>query len=186
MSTHALFAGRCVALTAALIAVFSLVGTPALVGAEPPAMADEAAAQAYARFEALAGTWHAESTKGWSEQVTFEVIARGSVVMSTTTFRDAPDRKMVTMYSLDGARLVATHYCEARNQPHLEATKIADDGSTVQFTFVRGGNLESRDHGHMDQAIFSFVDANEFSSRWTWYQDGGEDWMEEIEYRRVR
>lgn len=156
--------------------------------AAAPGHADPAdpAELAYDRFKSLAGTWRADSTKGWSEEVTIEVIARGSVVMSTTTFRDAPDRKMVTMYSLDGANLVATHYCEARNQPHLMATEIDADASTVRFTFVRGGNLASRDQGHMDEAIFRFSGADEFSSQWTFYQDGGEDWMEEIHYRRLR
>ena len=140
----------------------------------------------YERFKSLAGTWRANSTKGWSEEITIEVIANGSVVMSTTTFRDAPDRKMVTMYSLDGSNLVATHYCEARNQPHLMATEIDGDASTIRFTFVRGGNLASRDEGHMDEAIFRFAGDDEFSSQWTFYRDGGEDWMEEIHYRRLR
>ena len=140
---------------------------------------------AYERFKSLAGTWQADSTKGWSEEITIEVIASGSAVMSTTTFRDAPDRKMVTLYSLDGPNLVATHYCEARNQPHLMATEIAGDASTIRFTFVRGGNMASRDEGHMDEAIFRFAGDNEFSSQWTFYQDGGEDWMEEIHYRRL-
>jgi len=163
---------------AALVAV--IVAVPGV--AEPA----DPAARAYERFKSLAGTWRAESTKGWSEEITIEVIASGSAVMSTTTFRDAPDRKMVTLYSLDGANLVATHYCEARNQPHLMATEIDSDASTVRFTFVRGGNMASRDEGHMDEAIFRFANDDEFSSQWTFYKDGGEDWMEEIHYRRIR
>jgi len=161
-----------------LVAV--VVAVPGLAEPSDPAV------RAYERFKSLAGTWRAESTKGWSEEITIELIARGSAVMSTTTFRDAPDRKMVTLYSLDGASLVATHYCEARNQPHLMATEIDADASTVRFTFVRGGNMASRDEGHMDEAIFRFASDDEFSSQWTFYKDGGEDWMEEIHYRRIR
>lgn len=158
----------------------------ALVAGHGQASPTDPAELGYERFKSLAGTWRAESTKGWSEEITIEVIASGSAVMSTTTFRDAPDRKMVTMYSLDGADLVATHYCEARNQPHLMATEITADASTIRFTFVRGGNLASRDEGHMDEAIFRFMDDDEFSSQWTFYRDGGKDWMEEIHYRRLR
>jgi hypothetical protein len=165
-------------------AVFAvLVAALPLAGAQ--AAPSDPAASAFERFQALAGTWRAESTRGWTEQVTFEVIAVGSVVMSTTTFRDAPDNKMVTMYSLDNGDLVTTHYCEARNQPHLMATQIDDDARTVEFTFQRGGNMVSRDQGHMDRAVFRFIDENEFTSRWTWYQDGAEDWMEEIHYQRL-
>ena len=31
-----------------------------------------------------------------------------------------------------------------------------------------------------------FVDADHFTSQWTWYQDGKESWMEEIVHARVR
>lgn len=167
-----------------LTALALALGAPVVATGQAESL--DPAALAFERFKSLAGTWRADSTKGWSEDVTFEVIARGSVVMSTTTFHDAPDRKMVTMYSLDGGNLVATHYCEARNQPHLAATEIDFDATTLRFTFVRGGNLASRDTGHMDQAVFRFLDENEFISKWTWYQDGNEDWMEEIHYRRLR
>ena len=165
---------------AALVLLIS-VSVPAS-GAEPEA---DAARLAFEQLKSLAGTWQAESTAGWAEPVTFEVLARGSAVMSRTAFKDAPDRTMVTVFTLDGDRLVLTHYCEARNQPHLAATEISADATSVRFEFVRGGNLPSRDHGHMDQAVYEFAGPDEFSSRWTWYQDGDETWGEEISYRRI-
>lgn len=144
----------------------------------------EAARRAFARFRALEGTWRSVSTRGWDETTTYEIIARGSVVMATTTFRDAPDRKMVTMFYLDGDRLVATHYCEARNQPHLVAEEI--DGDRVDFRFAGGGNLDDRDRGHMDRAVFEFLGPDRIRSRWTWYQEGEEQWLEDIETTRSR
>jgi hypothetical protein len=93
---------------------------------------------------------------------------------------------MVTLYSLDGDNLVLTHYCEARNQPYLMATEIDEDATILRFAFQRGGNMASRDVGHMDSSVFQFVDEDEFISKWSWYQDGSEDWMEEIHYRRLR
>jgi len=142
---------------------------------------------AFERFKSLAGSWSAESTKGWStEQITFEVLAKGSVVMSRTVFEDAPENTMVTLYTLDGDNLVLTHYCESRTQPHLMATEIDADAVTLKFAFQRGGNMASRDVGHMDSSVFQFVDENEFTSKWSWYQDGNEGWMEEIHYRRLR
>lgn len=143
-----------------------------------------AARDAFARFRGLAGSWRSVSTKGWNEITTFEVIARDSVVMATTTFRDAPDRKMVTMFYMDGDSLVADHYCEARNQPHLVAASI--EGTRVVFRFAGGGNLPDRDRGHMDQAVYEFSGADSVSSRWTWYQEGEERWLEQIEMTRLR
>lgn len=150
-----------------------------------PAAEPDAAGQLFGQFKSLEGYWQAESTAGWNEVSTFELIARGSVVMSSVSFRDAPDRKMVTMYYLDGTELVAVHYCEARNQPALRATELDAEAGTVTFTFAGGGNIPTRDHGHMDSAVYRFIDEDSFTSRWTWFQDGEEQWLEDVQYRRI-
>ena len=69
-------------------------------------------------------------------------------------------------------------------QPRLRATEISADGRTITFTFAGGGNLADRNRGHMDSAVFRFEDADHVSSRWTWYQDGKERWLEEIRLER--
>ncbi len=155
------------------------------ISAPAPAAEPGDAAQLFERFKALEGSWQAESTVGWNEVSTFEVIAAGSVVMATTSFRDAPENKMITMVYLDGAELVAVHYCEAGNQPALRATELDAGTGTVTFAFAGGGNIPTRDHGHMDTAIYRFIDDDSFASRWTWFQEGEEQWLEDIEYRRI-
>jgi hypothetical protein len=37
----------------------------------------------------------------------------------------------------------------------------------------------------MDKAVYHFVDNNHFTTRWTWYHDGNEKWMEEIQMERI-
>jgi hypothetical protein len=101
------------------------------------------------------------------------------------TFDAHPGETMVTIAHMDGDRLMLTHYCAAKNQPRLLATTISPDGRTVEFTFLDATNLPSRDKGHMDRAVYKFVDENHFTTRWTWYQDGKESWMEEIVMERV-
>jgi hypothetical protein len=100
--------------------------------------------------------------------------------------RGAPGRDDGHRRAPDGDRLLLTHYCVARNQPRLVLKESAEDGQLLRFQFLDGTNLPSRDHGHMDKAEYRFVDRDHFTSRWTWYQDGQESWMETIEYRRVR
>jgi hypothetical protein len=151
--------------------------------------ADAAAARAaFARFTSLAGDWEGSSTAGWSGTATYSVIARGSAVLNSSRHGAHPgdEEAMATVYHLDGHRLLLTHYCVAKNQPRLAATKIDDNGRRIEFTFVDGSNLPSRNAGHMDRAVFEFHDANRFTSRWTWYQDGQERWMEDITYVRKR
>ena len=40
------------------------------------------------------------------------------------------------------------------------------------------------DKGHMDKVVIRFVDDTHFTSQWTWYQEGKEQWLEEIKYER--
>ena len=142
------------------------------------------ATEAFNRFKKLAGKWQGRSTKGWQETVFFHTIAGESAVVEDSL--DAhPNERMMTMFHLEGDRLMLTHYCVAKNQPRLVATSFADDGKTVTFTFLDGGNIPTRDRGHMDKAVFRFVDDNHVSSQWTWYQNGKESWMEEINLERL-
>jgi hypothetical protein len=138
---------------------------------------------AFDRFKKLEGAWKGKSTKGWEEIVNFKTIAQGSVVVESS-FDAHPNETMMTMFHLDGERLMLTHYCVAKNQPRLVATAFSDDGTTITFTFLDGGNLASRNRGHMDKALFRFIDDNHVSTQWTWYQDGKESWMEEIVLER--
>lgn len=149
--------------------------------------ADAAAARAaLALFTSLAGDWEGSSTAGWSGTATYSVIGRGSAVLSTSKHSAHPgdQEAMATVYHLDGSRLLLTHYCVAKNQPRLVATKIENGGRRIEFTFLDATNLSSRNAGHMDRAVFEFQDHTRFTSRWTWYQDGQEKWMEDITYTR--
>jgi len=162
---------------------------PAFLSAQTHAHLDSKSADvsparlAFERLKKLEGTWKGRSTKGWVEDVSYKTIAGGSVVVGTS-FDAHPNETMLTIFHLDGDRLMLTHYCVAKNQPRLVATSFADEGKTITFTFLDGTNLSSRDRGHMDKMIIRFVDENHVTSRWTWYQDGKESWMEEISLSR--
>jgi len=141
--------------------------------------------EAFDFFRALEGEWEGSSTKGWTDKTSFRTIAGGSVVVSTS-FDAHPGETMMTMFHLDSGRLLLTHYCVAKNQPRLAATTIEPKERRIVFTWLDGTGLASRDTGHMDQAVFEFQDPDHFTSKWTWYQNGTERWMEEIRYARVR
>jgi hypothetical protein len=143
------------------------------------------ARDAFERLKNLEGKWQGKSTKGWEAAISFKTIAAGSVVVENS-FDAHPNETMMTMYYLDGDKLLLTHYCVAKNQPRLIATSFADAGKTITFTFLDGGNIPSRDRGHMDKVVFRFLDEDHFTAQWTWYQDGQEKWLEEIRYNRAR
>lgn len=143
-------------------------------------------ALAFEKLKLKKGSWQAVSTKGWKGRTTYEVIANDSVVVEREQVAPHPDQTMVTMFHMDGDRLMLTHYCVAKNQPRLVATGFEAQATRVDFRFRDGTNIPTRDEGHMDRAVFRFLSENEYTSRWTWYQDGKEAWMEEVRYRRKK
>jgi hypothetical protein len=134
---------------------------------------------AFERIKQLEGSWEGRSTKGWVETLRYQVIAGGSAVLETS-FEAHPGEEMATVFHMDGDRLVLTHYCVAKNQPRLEATSISDGGRRVVFTFKDGGNIPTRDKGHMDSAVYTFDGTDRVTSRWSWYEAGKEKWFEDI------
>jgi len=168
---------------AGLLSIFLLAAPPGAGDAKPVSTPSPAAA--FEKLKSLAGDWDDYSTKGWAGRVSYALVARGSVLVATSQFEKAhPGETMLTVFHLDGDRLLLTHYCVARNQPRLEATSIEEGLASITFTFRDATNLPSRDKGHLDKAVFRFEDADHFTSRWTWYQDGKESWMEEIRHTR--
>src|SRR5690348_9833305 len=91
----------------------SLLLTAAAVSAEQPKPEIDAAA-AFSRLKSLAGEWQADTQTG-KAYLKYEVIAAGTAVMERETAEKMPE--MLTVYHLDGKRLVLTHYCMAGNQP---------------------------------------------------------------------
>jgi hypothetical protein len=118
--------------------------------------------------------------------VSIRLIAGGSALVESSDFDAHPGESMLTTITADRDRLLLTHYCVAGNQPRMAAAGLQPDGRAILFTFVDGGNIASRDKGHMDKALYRLIDQDHFASQWTWYEGGSERWMEEIVYERVK
>lgn len=137
---------------------------------------------AFERLKQLAGQWDQRSTNGWEGSSTLQVIGGGSALLVTSTVAPHPgaDETMVTVFHMDGDRLMLTHYCMAKNQPRLVATSISADGSRIEFTFHDATNMQSAAAGHMNRAVYTIESNERYRSRWTFSQQGQERWMEEI------
>jgi hypothetical protein len=171
----------CLWFAASLGAATSAVGEGN--GGPVPATAELSRA-AFDRFRALEGEWEGCSTKGWVERIHYRTIAAGSTVLETS-FEAHPGEEMATTFFMDGGRLMLIHYCVSKTVPRLEATSFEDGGKTVIFTFLDGANVPTRDRGHMDRAVISFESPDRIRSRWTWYENGKDKWLEEIVERRL-
>jgi hypothetical protein len=118
-----------------------------LTFAAAPARADETDAEAFAALSKLQGRWQGEFSNGNKHTVDYRLSAGGSVLVETWSL--GPTRESITIYHMDGDRLLATHYCPQGNQPRLERV---DDGDPkrMSFAFVDGGNLQVADGWHQD------------------------------------
>lgn len=90
--------------------ILLVLGLGPVVAPAAPSPAEES----FARIKNMAGIWTAHSTKGWTEDLRFQVIAGGSAVLETS-FDAHPGETMATLFYMDGPRLMLTHYCVAKN-----------------------------------------------------------------------
>jgi len=138
---------------------------------------------AFARLKQLQGEWQSKSADGQTAHLSYRVIADGSAVEEQ--FSGKPG-DMLTVYTLNGDRLLMTHYCVAHNQPRMEARNYNAAGGTLDFDFLDAAGLASPDAGHMHNASFQFIDNNHFRSTWQFVENGKTKFTEAAEYERTR
>jgi hypothetical protein len=123
------------------------------------------------RFKALSGEWvDADGALGMKGKVaaSYQVTGAGSAVIERL-FVGQP-HEMTTVYHLDGADLVLTHYCAAGNQPRMRARKT--DGALVFFEFDGGTNFDPARDMHMHEARIEFIEPDEIRQSWQSWKDG--------------
>lgn len=159
---------------------WSGLGSPAV--AADPSPAEEA----FARLKTLVGTWHGDEADGATSQAIYSLTGNGTTLVERYSRLDRDDHDMLTVYHLDGDRLMLTHYCIADNQPRMVAELDGEQRDRVRFVFLDATNLATADAGHMHQAVFRFLDADRMSQAWTFRQGGADAYTEEVMFRRLR
>ena len=117
--------------------------------------------QAFEQLKKLVGTWEEKSPQG-SFKVVYRLTGGGSTLIETQFAGDA--HEMVSMYHMDGNKLIMTHYCAAGNQPTL-VYKPGKDAKVLFFDFLRGSNMKKTDM-HIHAAKIHLLGANEIKSDW--------------------
>lgn len=116
----------------------------------------------------LAGDWDVDLDDNGSPDalVTYRVTAGGSAVIETE-FAGMP-HEMVTVYTVDGSDLLATHYCMG-NQPRMRAKGGFKDG-VATFAFQDATSLKP-DAMHMHTLVLTIA-GERVTSNWTAYANG--------------
>jgi hypothetical protein len=147
------------------------------------------AAAALARLATLTGEWKGNAvwtggrSGSYPMDATYSTTGGGSAVVETLTQDGVP--MMTTVYHADGSDLRMTHYCGARNQPRLKASKIDLAGGAIDFAYVDATNLTSPDAPHVTGLEVRFGDADHLTITFQ-FEGGGQPARETISLHRAR
>jgi hypothetical protein len=136
---------------------------------------------AFDQLKSLAGEWQGKTPAGAPVKVTYQVVSNGSTVMEHLQPANEPD--MVTMYTLDGDRLVVTHYCSAGNQPSMQTAPLTSASGKYDFTLAHLGGAKSPEEGHMQSLSLTIADKDHLTQVWT-FADHGKTQTETFNYTR--
>ena len=134
------------------------------------------AQKSFEKLKTVAGSWVGQlttfpqepSVDGKFAQFSLRVTSLGNALVHEMSISGRPDHP-VTMFYLDGDRLLLTHYCDAGNRPRM-AGKVSPDGKTLEFDFLDLSG--SNQYGHMHHAVFTFIDANHHIEDCTYMMPG--------------
>lgn len=142
------------------------------------AFAASAAQQSFEELKALDGSWEGTVMNGQPVEVSYKVTSNGTALMSEIKGKE----DMISMFTLDGDRLLMTHYCAEGNQPRMVASP-SPDGKTFAFAFLDATNLATPDAHHMHGLVISMPDANHHTEEWV-YTDHGKEMKVVFDLRR--
>ena len=150
-------------LTTVAAALALAAGTTQAADATSPS-----AQQALERIKALVGTWdgHVAKPDGPPGSVRYELTGGGSTVMERLF--PGTENEMMTVYHLDGDRLLATHYCAMGNQPVMKLEKAT--AGELSFGFVGGTNMDAARDVHIHSGRIRFLDGGRLESEWDVYE----------------
>jgi hypothetical protein len=154
---------RYLSITVAVLAITRLVA------AEDPTLSTKKSDITFSQMKSLVGEWEAVQD-GVPVKETYTVTANGSALMAET--RPGNEPVMITMFTVDGDHLIATHYCIAGNQPQM-VTRVPDDlQKGIAFTLARVTGMKTPEDWHNTGVIIKLDDPDHMTQRWTYLYKG--------------
>jgi hypothetical protein len=137
---------------------------------------------AFEKLKTLVGRWEAATEKG-KASATYQLVSGGTALLEH--LKVPGESEMITVYYLDGNRLLLTHYCTAGNQPRMQAGTFDPTINRIDFQFLDATNLPNLDVGHMHTAVIAFHGPSKVTEDWTFYKAGKPALTVPLEYHRV-
>jgi hypothetical protein len=125
---------------------------------------------AFQQLATLVGEWKGEKD-GTEIKLIYTLTANGSALMEE--FRPDKGPVMITMFTVDGDHLLATHYCSAGNQPNMATGPITDpQKNRIAFSLVRVTGLKTPDDWHNTGLTVILEDKTHLTQEWTYLYKG--------------
>jgi hypothetical protein len=145
------------------------------------AAANTKSEEAFDRLASLQGEWKGVAD-GVNTTLIYTLTANGSALMEQCRPEKGPE--MITMFTVDGDRLIATHYCSSKNQPQMATAVIADVQKPLAFSLVRVTGLTSPDAFHNTGLTVMQEDNDHLTQEWL-YQAKGKTGKNVFHFARV-
>jgi hypothetical protein len=138
--------------------------------------------EAFDRLALLKGEWKGE-IDGVNTTLIYTLTANGSALMEECRPEKGPE--MITLFTVDGDHLIATHYCSAKNQPQMATSAITDVQKPLAFSLVRITGLKSPDDFHNTGLTVIQEDNDHLTQEWS-YQHKGKTGKNIFRFTRLR
>ena len=140
------------------------------------------AQKAFEKMKTLTGSWDGTVM---SIPINFTIRAASSgtaILHEGNTEKGVPNHE-ITMFYVEGDRLLATHYCDAGNRSNMEG-KMSADGKSVEFNFLDVGG--STKGGLVKRMMFTMIDANKHVVEFTFIMPNGKPIELRGEFQRAK
>ena len=122
-----------------------------------PGIAQSEGKKAFAKLKTLAGSWQGK-VMDITIDFTIRAASSGTVILHEgNTSGGKPPNHEITMFYLEGDRLLATHYCDSGNRSRLEG-KISADEKSIEFSFI--DVTGSTRGGYLKDMVITMIDAD--------------------------
>jgi hypothetical protein len=125
--------------------------------------------EAFDRLASLQGEWRGQIDRV-NTTLIYTLTANGSALMEKCRPEKGPE--MITMFTIDGDHLLATHYCSAKNQPQMATPAITDPQKPLAFSLVRVTGLKSHDDFHNTGLTVIQEDNDHLIQEWSSHSNG--------------
>jgi|ERR1044072_2697844 hypothetical protein len=157
-------------LAALLICLLALASVSRAQGQQKAAAVQSDAQKALEKMKSLTGSWQG-TIRDIAINFTIRAASSGTAILHEgNTSGGGPPNHEITIFYVEGERLLATHYCDAGNRSRLEG-KISPDGKTIEFSFL--DVVGSTRGGYLKGAVFTMIDATHHIAELTFVMPDG-------------